>query len=198
MPERDRAESPAQAAGNGSERDASGVPAQDAPSPEGPFPASGEWVSLDSRVVEYWRISNSLSFAVTLAIALAGGGALWIFTPTPAPVILGAWAFLLIVAYLEIFWFPRRKYQEMGYRLAVDHLEYRLGVFWKVSVMIPLDRSQHVDLQDGPLERRFGLTTLEVFTAGTRNASHEIPGLAAATGRQLRQHLVRAADLGQG
>jgi membrane protein YdbS with pleckstrin-like domain len=61
--------------------------------------------------------------------------------------------------------------------------------------MIPLTRLQHVDLSRGPLERRFGVASLEVFTAGTQSASHEIPHLQSETGFQLREDLVEAAGI---
>jgi hypothetical protein len=61
--------------------------------------------------------------------------------------------------------------------------------------MIPLSRVQHVDLERGPIERHFGLASLEIHTAGTQNATHKISGLAAETANQVREELIAEANL---
>jgi membrane protein YdbS with pleckstrin-like domain len=61
--------------------------------------------------------------------------------------------------------------------------------------MIPLTRLQHVDLKRGPLDRRYDVASLEVHTAGTAQASHEIPCLSAEVGVALREQLIAAAEL---
>ena len=51
---------------------------------------------------------------------------------------------------------------------------------------------QHTDVSQGPLERRFGLATLVVHTAGTAHASVELPGLQHAVAIEVRDFLVTA------
>ena len=52
-------------------------------------------------------------------------------------------------------------------------------------------RVQHIDLQRGPVERRFGLSTLVIHTAGTRHNAVSTSGLDADDAEALRDHLAR-------
>jgi uncharacterized protein len=51
---------------------------------------------------------------------------------------------------------------------------------------------QHVDLQRGIIERRLGLATLVLFTAGTTHSVILVPGLKADIAAALRDKLVLA------
>jgi membrane protein YdbS with pleckstrin-like domain len=150
---------------------------------------------LDPLAVKRWRIEGVLSIGTILAVALVGGSSLWALTPVPGWAVVPALVLLAVLLYFSAGWFPPRRYAAWSYRLSEQVLELRYGVFWKTSVMIPLTRLQHVDLQRGPLDRRFGLASLVVHTAGTSKASHEIPFLAEKTGLELRERLIEAADL---
>lgn len=59
--------------------------------------------------------------------------------------------------------------------------------------MIPIRRIQHVDFLEGPWERRLKLARLQIYTAGTKRASHELPGLERETALHLRRRLILAA-----
>ena len=70
----------------------------------------------------------------------------------------------------------------------------RRGVFWRSETLVPRSRVQHIDLNRGPLDRRFGLATLKVYTAGTKLASVSVDGLPEARAAQLRDALVSHDD----
>ena len=50
---------------------------------------------------------------------------------------------------------------------------------------------QHLDVKHGPLARRFGLATLVLHTAGTRDSAVSVPGLDADDAAHLREVLGR-------
>jgi uncharacterized protein len=154
-----------------------------------------EFQKLDARVVTLWRINGLISAAILLPAALIGGVILWRQIDFPAFLILSAWTLLALNVFLEIFVLPTKRYKATSYRLDDRFFELRSGIIWKTSVMIPLSRLQHVDLLRGPLEQRFGLATLQLFTEGTRNASQKLPGLSAETGAALRRQMMTAAEL---
>ena len=52
---------------------------------------------------------------------------------------------------------------------------------------------QHLDIRRGPVERRFGLATLVIHTAGTRHNAVATAGLDADEAERLRDHLARWA-----
>lgn len=125
-------------------------------------------------------VSLVLLVAATIAeIAIPGWtGAVWI------PVLLLA-AFLLIRL-------PLRRYQARGYSLAEERLRVVRGILFRGDTVVPFGRVQHIDVDQGPLERVYGLATLTVHTAGSHNASVSLPGLAHNDALAMRED-IRAA-----
>ena len=60
----------------------------------------------------------------------------------------------------------------------------RAASIWRSITHVPRSRVQHTDVSQGPLERRYGLGTLIVYTAGTDHARVSLPGLAWDTARR--------------
>jgi membrane protein YdbS with pleckstrin-like domain len=60
-------------------------------------------------------------------------------------------------------------------------------------VLVPRSRVQHLDIERGPIERQYGLATLVVHTAGTRQHAMRIAGLPDADAVALRDALVPEA-----
>jgi hypothetical protein len=149
-------------------------------------------VRLDRRVIQLWRISGLIGFGFAALPALVGllvGAHLLFDRPVLAFV---PWIILLLMCGVWILWYPPRAYQAWGYRVAEHVLEIRSGVWFRIVRFLPLSRLQHVDLHRGPLERAHGLASLTLHTAGTREASLAIPGLADADAEQLRDRLAAA------
>lgn len=97
----------------------------------------------------------------------------------------------LLLAAVATFW-PEAAWKRSSWRVSERGLEIRRGVFWRSIVYLPRSRVQHTDVSQGPLERRFGLATLVVHTAGTAHASVDVPGLPHAVALQVRDFLVTA------
>ena len=101
---------------------------------------------------------------------------------------------LLAVGYLLIR-VPLRRYQARGYQLGGDRLRVVRGLLFRKDTVVPFGRVQHIDVQQGPLERGYGLATLVLHTAGTHNASVTLPGLAhedaVAMREDIRAHVKR-------
>jgi hypothetical protein len=71
-----------------------------------------------------------------------------------------------------------------------DGLQIRRGVFWRTVIDVPRSRVQHTDVSQGPLERRFGLGALVVYTAGTDHSRVDLRGLSHDTAFAIRDHLL--------
>ena len=69
-------------------------------------------------------------------------------------------------------------------------LEIQRGVYWRATTNVPRSRIQHTDVSQGPLERRHGLGTLIVYTAGTQHSEVKLPGLDFTLARRIRAHLL--------
>jgi hypothetical protein len=155
-------------------------------------PGSLPFTSLDRRVIQLWRIGGLLGFGIASLPALVGLLVAAQLLLNRAVLAFLPWIGLLGLAGLWILWYPRRAYQAWGYRIEERVLVIRSGVWFRVVRLLPLSRLQHVDLHRGPLERAHGLASLTLHTAGTREASLGIPGLADADAEQLRDRLVAA------
>jgi uncharacterized protein len=154
-----------------------------------------QWQKLDEGVIPLWRVQSCIVLTFIFGVLLSIATALWLLTPFPGLILLALVLLAISLFYLNLFWLPLRSYQAWFYRLSDDIVELKSGVIINTSVLIPLSRLQHVDLIRGPIEQRFGLSSLKIHTAGTRAASHTIPGLEASIAIKLRDDLVKAAKL---
>ena len=92
-------------------------------------------------------------------------------------------ALLLALAVLVL---PKRRYASWAYGMNEDELHIRHGLWTRVSTTVPFGRVQHIDLAQGPIERQFGVATLILHTAGTRNSAVALPGLETSEAGRMR------------
>jgi len=90
------------------------------------------------------------------------------------------------------------RYRVWRYRLRADALYLERGVFTHVRTVAPHVRIQHVDTSRGPLERALGLSTLVVYTAGSRGADVSVPGLIPEEASDLQRRLKELAIEAEG
>lgn len=89
---------------------------------------------------------------------------------------------------------PVVEYHHLSYRIDELGIEIRRGVFWRAIINVPRSRVQHTDVSQGPLERRFGLGTLVIYTAGTDHARVSLGGLEHVRALRIREHLLPGTD----
>lgn len=98
-----------------------------------------------------------------------------------------------LVALIAIVTLPSRRYTSLGYAIDDGELRVARGFFFRVDTIVPFVRVQHIDVGQGPIERRFGLSHLVVHTSGTHNSTVTLPGLkaedAAAMRDAIRRHI---------
>jgi membrane protein YdbS with pleckstrin-like domain len=140
---------------------------------------------LDSAQMTLLRVRAAISAGIMLVpLAFADFGPL---TPAlaagaillPGAVLLGLWAMLM----------PRRRYRSWGYAMDEDELHIQHGVWTRTRTIVPFGRVQHIDVSQGPLERRYGLGTLILHTAGTRSSAVDLPGLRFEEAGRMRDEI---------
>ena len=110
------------------------------------------------------------------------------------------WQALLLVgvAWLAVgglgAFFSYRRWLATTWKLDDTGLHLRRGRMWRKEVLVPRTRVQHLDIERGPIERRYGLASLVVHTAGTRQHAMRITGLHDADAVALRDALVPDAS----
>lgn len=95
-------------------------------------------------------------------------------------------AFLLGV----LFFTASKAFQNMGYALRKHDLVFRKGWLFENLQIIPLKKIQHCQVKRGPLERRYGLASLKIFTAGGTGADITLSGLRQQDAERLKDWLV--------
>lgn len=143
------------------------------------------WERLPPAAVTAARLVAALSMAPLVVPAGVLGQALF-GVATAAAIAL---AVLLIAASLGA-WLGSLRARRVRYALLAEGLRIRRGVCWWRETLVPRSRVQHLDLERGPIERRLGLATLVIHTAGTRMNAVRLAGLDAARARVLRDALV--------
>jgi membrane protein YdbS with pleckstrin-like domain len=108
-------------------------------------------------------------------------------------VLLGCWLPIAGLGCLLQIW-PAVEHRHISYRVGKLGIEIRRGVVWRKTITVPRSRVQHTDVSQGPLQRRLGLGTLHMFTAGTEHSKVELPGLGHDVALRIRDHLVEGGE----
>jgi uncharacterized protein len=104
---------------------------------------------------------------------------------------------LILLCYF-VFVIPARRYARWGYDAGADRLRIVRGYLFHHDTIVPFGRIQHIDVDQGPIERRYDLATLFVHTAGTHNSTVALPGLKHADALALREAIRAHIKLAQG
>jgi membrane protein YdbS with pleckstrin-like domain len=144
--------------------------------------------SLDPRIISLqrelgWYWTAAVSVGVFAASFIALGPRRWYWAVL-------TWAVVTpVVAYFSYRW-PEVDYRHTSYRTDDEGIEIRSGVIWRAVANVPRSRVQHTDVAQGPLERKYGLGTLVVYTAGTHHSRVELSGLEHQTALAIRDQLL--------
>ena len=155
--------------------------------------AGGMDHSLDPRVVTLDRIGGAILTTVIaigslVGLLIAGEGLNWR---------LPAWLTVVLLLAWNAYRWPPLAYRHTSYRVDDQGIEIRKGVYWRVVINVPRSRVQHIDVSQGPLQRRYGLGTLVIYTAGTDHAKVELEGLEHGRALRIREHLLPSGHAAQ-
>lgn len=104
----------------------------------------------------------------------------------PSGIIAGT---VLVIALVLIIRIPATRYNARGYQISADRLRVVRGLMFRRDTVVPFGRVQHIDLNQGPLDRFFGIASLTLHTAGNHNASVSLPGLGADLAATMREDI---------
>jgi membrane protein YdbS with pleckstrin-like domain len=158
-----------------------------------PSIADAVWRSLDPRYIALQRQVGWITSAVLSAISGVGAAVLLLSLRWPWAVEMAVAGVAVICLALFTWWlqaWPPIEYRYASYRVDLNGLEIRRGVLFRTVINVPRSRVQHTDVSQGPLQRRFGLATLVVHTAGTSSAEVHLPGLTHEVALSIRDHLL--------
>jgi len=145
-----------------------------------------DWARVSVRLRTMRRVLLGVPgvLAVVVGVALAIAGSVLAAVITVVVVLaICAGAFVVIGRNYDSW-----GYAERGADLLVTH-----GVMWRRLVVVPYGRMQLVDVTAGPIERKFGISTLRLHTASA-GTDARIHGLTAAEATRLRDRLAALGE----
>ena len=147
---------------------------------------------LDPRARTLWRISGLLG-AVPMVLAAAAGAYGLIRTGLVATWLAVASAAAVVAVSAAGVWpYPDLLWRHWRYEIGEAEVDLQHGWWTVTRTLIPMARIQHVDTRRGPLQRRFGLASVVLFTAA---GASEIPALADAVADAARDRIAALANV---
>ncbi|MEJ5913917.1 PH domain-containing protein [Pseudokineococcus sp. 1T1Z-3] len=149
-------------------------------------PPGVDWQRVSPRLATVRRIGSAIGNllplvpAVVLALALDRWWVVLLWLP---------FLVLLVVRQLVI----GRQVDAIGYAEREDDLLVRHGLLFRSLVVVPYGRMQFVDVQAGPVDRRFGIATVQLHTASA-GTDATIPGLPPQEAERLRDRLASRGE----
>lgn len=129
-------------------------------------------VAKDAR--KLWTIHACISaliiLGITVGIYLIIYKHIWIF------------GLVALEAILTIIIMPAIEYRQWRYFIGEDRIEIIHGIFFTKRTLIPINRIQHLKIEQGILQKRFDLATVEIYTAGGR---HQIKAILYAKADEI-------------
>jgi uncharacterized protein len=148
---------------------------------------------LDPRARSLWRLGALFNGALlVLFVAAISFG--------PRQVIVeydSRWAWLvtgivLSLALLNAWIGPNLRYRYWRYEIRADEADLQHGWLVRTRQLVPMARIQHVDTRRGPLDRRFGLASVVLYTAA---GPAFIPALASDVAADVRDRIATLANV---
>ena len=101
------------------------------------------------------------------------------------PIVLGYMLIAVISVVISVI-----SLKNKGFAFRGHDVIYRSGAIAIETTIIPYNRVQHVTMHEGILSRKFGLATIEIFTAGGINSDIRVPGIEKEHAEKIKQLLV--------
>ena len=102
-------------------------------------------------------------------------------------------AALFLVLFAIAWLVEAGRYRRWGYAERDEDLVVRRGYLFQRTSIVPYGRMQFIDVKAGPVERAFGLATVQLHTAAAASDAL-IPGLPRAEAERLRDRLTTAGE----
>jgi len=137
------------------------------------------------RTLRRGQVAAATLAALALAIGVAGG--------LGSGVALSVAVVGVIIAGLAADAVMGRRVRAWGYAEREEDLLVKRGVMFRRISVIPYGRMQYVEVAAGPLERAFGLATVQMHTAAAASDAR-IPGLSAVEAARVRDQLTSLGE----
>lgn len=133
--------------------------------------------------IEWLIISGILIIALGILIFMIPN-----FQQFPAYLLLVALTIMVIILH---YIFQTLAFKKRAYGLREKDIIYQNGVIIQQTSICPFNRIQNSSVSSGPFERKYGLATLHLYTAGTTGADIHIKGLKEETAQSIKEYIAK-------
>ncbi|MDO0935305.1 PH domain-containing protein [Streptomyces sp. DG2A-72] len=144
------------------------------------------WIGLPPGLLRMRRLLlvvwlGLLTAATGLLLGLFTGPAWAAFALLPLALLIWGWVMI------------ERNWRSWRYAERADDLLISRGVLWRELTVVPYGRMQLVEVTSGPVERHFGLASVQLHTAAAATDA-TIPGLDPVEAERLRDRLTELGE----
>jgi membrane protein YdbS with pleckstrin-like domain len=152
-----------------------------------------EEISLKQPHPDYWKII-CINLSIFFGLLGIGLGSLLLFVDEIRP--NAVWIIPVYIVFVILFFLLfRLSFKKRGYAVRTHDVIYKSGVVAESTTIIPLNRIQHIELNEGIFSRIYKLGSLQVFTAGGQSGHIHISGIAINEAKSIRNLLLKKLDL---
>jgi len=134
------------------------------------------------KAIQAWRITSIL---YGLILFIIPGFFYFVYMmgdmPVLFPIISAPVTITIYVLIITLF--PKIRWNRWRYDVNEQGVDMYRGIIIRKRTVVPMNRIQHVDTKQGPIYRKFKLSSISISTAAT---THEIPALDDETATHLR------------
>jgi len=146
-----------------------------------------DFQGLDKR----YLTAELIATLIFWAIIGIGASALLFFNPGEfstliISLIIGALVLLIITSFIMLILGFKKKL----YAVRERDIVYQSGLLWRKFTVLPYKRIQHAEVQQGPIDRLFELSKLNIFTAGGSSSDMSISGLEINQAQSLKHFIL--------
>lgn len=143
---------------------------------------------LDKRYLRAELIGSGIFWAILIIITL---GVLFFNADELPSWLIPTVAALLITLTILSFSITVFGFRKKKYALREKDIVYSAGLFWRSHTVLPFNRVQHAEVQQGPIERIFELGKLKIYTAGGSGSDMSISGLPYSRAQKVKQYILK-------
>ena len=90
---------------------------------------------------------------------------------------------------INVFVFGYFSFFKKAFALREKDVSYRSGLIFHAITTVPLNRIQHTEVVQGPINRMFDLAAVHIYTAGGSSSDIVIPGLSFHNAQEVRSYI---------
>ncbi len=135
---------------------------------------------------------------IAIPIAIVGIFVSWlVYISNPTFIYIPLLLFFVPLGFtiIFVFYWIFKYYESIIYHLTSDEVVVERGVWWKMKHTVPYARIMSVDTVQGPISRKLGIATVDIYTAGYTGVSGGTGGLRSRRAEASIMHVSNFSEV---